>query len=132
MAVKRLASGLALLFAVFVLSGCIKANANLTVNGNDTVSGTMILAVDKSIASAAGVPTEQIPQQAAQQLLSTPVQGVSSAPYDVGGYIGTKLTLDQVPLSKYFTGRQANDLQIRHEGDKFVVSGVLDLTANQL
>jgi cobalamin biosynthesis Mg chelatase CobN len=121
MAVKLL--GLAAM--ALLLSSCLKLNMDLTVSSKNTVSGTVIFAVDKQLLQASGQTVDQVLQS---PVVSPGTKGVTTSPYDDGKYVGQEIVFDAVPLSQ-FAGASAEDLKIVREGDEFKVSGVLDLSS---
>lgn len=108
-----------------LLSSCLKLNMDLTVSSNNTVSGTVIFAVDKQLLQASGQTVDQV---FASPIVSPGTQGATTAPYDDGKYVGQKVTFDAVSLSQFSGSGSPTDLKIVREGDQFKVSGVLDLS----
>jgi len=107
-----------------LLSSCLKLNMDLTVSSNNTVSGTVIFAMDKQLLEATGQTVDQVLQS---PIVSPGTQGVTTAPYDDGKYVGQEVTFAAVSITQ-FSGAGADELKIVREGDQFKVSGVLDLS----
>jgi hypothetical protein len=120
-AVKALAA----VAMALLLSSCIKLNMDLTVSSDNTVSGTVIFAVDKQLLEATGQTADQVMGE--NPFASPGAEGMTSSSYDDGKYVGQKVTFDAVPITQ-FSGAGAEDLKIVREGDEFKVSGVLDLS----
>jgi len=119
---------------LFTLSGCVKLDMDLTVRSNDTVEGTVILAVDKRLLTASGQGEQQLRDQLEKQgpfpASDRPRKGkFSQHPYDKDGKIGEAYVFSGVPLSE-FGNSGATGLKITHRGDRYFVSGHLDLTNN--
>jgi hypothetical protein len=115
-----------------LLSGCLKATQELTLNPDDTVDGTAVFAVNKSFLDMAGVSADEFMDQITQGEGPLP-QGVEfeTAPYEDDEFIGSEYTFEGAPLSA-FNDPGGGDLAITREGDAFVVSGTLDATSEEL
>ena len=121
---------LALGVLVLVLAGCVRFQADLTLNPEDTVSGNIVVAVllsdeaDETRASTLeGV--EQIATGLLGGLATSP--GVTSAEYEQDGYLGQRLTFAHVPLTA-FSGTQADALHFERVGDEYIFSGAIDFS----
>lgn len=86
----------ALVIVTLALAGCLTIETDLTISG-DTVSGTIVTAIDKEIAQQLEVDPDEVFSGVDDGLASLP--GVTAGPYDDGAAIGTEHTLDQVPLA---------------------------------
>lgn len=123
---KRVIGSIAVvLTTAFLTAGCIKVDMDLTVAKDDTVSGTIIFAIAKSLAEATeggvytGPNTEGLLPGAAN---------AKTEPYEEGDFVGTRYTFSGVPLENFrpeFEG-DTSELGIVRDGDNLVVSGVLD------
>ncbi|MDP9241338.1 MAG: hypothetical protein M3O55_11990 [Actinomycetota bacterium] len=116
---------------LFTLSGCVKLDMDLTVKANDTVEGTIILAVDKRVLTATGQSEQQLQDQLDKQgpfpAAERPKKGkFSQHRYDKDGKIGEAYDFSGVPLSEF--GNTTDGLKITHKGDRYFVAGHLDLT----
>lgn len=78
------------------LTGCVRIDAHLSIAG-DTVSGTVILALDR--AAAAQLDTDPEQAFAEQHAELTSVDRVTAAPYEDGTWIGREYTFDRVLLA---------------------------------
>jgi hypothetical protein len=128
---RRPARPLALLGTVaallLVLSGCMKVDLEATFSAEDTVDGTMLVAVDKELLETTGGSVDD--------LLGTEEDlfdegEVTSEPYEEGEYVGRTYTFADVPLAE-FSG-DGEDLEISHADGKFTVDGELDLSSEDL
>lgn len=117
---RRLSPVVAVGALVLALSGCMRVTMDLTVNSDDTVDGTVVLAVSDSLISLMGDEADSLWQDGGFE--GEP--GVTTEDYAADGYTGKKFTLAKSPLSE--VGDQ--DMTITRVGDEFVVSGQLDLT----
>jgi hypothetical protein len=109
-----------------LMSACIKLDMNLEVSSNDTVSGTVIFAVQKSLLDLTGQSFDDLLGSSAP--LPEDVEGVTVSDYEDDQYRGQKFTFDAVTLAD-FSGENPGELAITHDGDVFHVSGTLDLTS---
>lgn len=127
MNIKRLWRLVSVSLAVVLLTtGCIKLEMDLTVATDDTVSGTMVFAIAKSITDLAAEDAESSPTSSTQELFPTNPD-VKSEPFDDGEYVGTTYTFDDLPLEEL--APEVGDesaLSIKRQGDNLVVSGLLD------
>ncbi len=118
------------LLSIFALSGCVKMDIVLSLDG-DTVSGTMIVGIDKKVLELSGQSEDELVDQLTEDVPDT--EGVTAAPYEDDTFIGTKFTLDGVSLDEFNNegSTSSDDLQITHDADagRYKVSGVLDLSA---
>jgi hypothetical protein len=109
------------------LSGCVKLDMNLAVKQDNTVDGTVVLALDKKLQGMAG---GNLGNLLSSGTVTQPTQGhVSQQPYDDGSYVGTQMSFSGVPISQFQSGTNGNDLSITRVGDTFRVSGTLDMSS---
>jgi hypothetical protein len=124
----RTAARVLALGALAVLAtGCIKAHQDLTLHSDNTVSGSVIFAVNKQLLSLSGQSADDFLNNAAS---NAPVpSGVSAdkKPYDDGTYQGAEYTFSNAPLDA-FNSEDQGALSIVRDGDTFKVSGSLDLS----
>lgn len=107
---------------VLALTGCVKVDADLKVGKDETVSGKLLLAVDKNAAEKLGTTSEKLREQIENSIKKDAPKGVDCKSYEEGNYIGTECSLDNVPF-KEMSGSDDGDLKFEKQGDKFVVSG---------
>jgi hypothetical protein len=109
---------------VFLLTGCIKLDMALTVHPDDTVSGTIVLGINKQLLAAAGGSAKDLFK--GNGVVASNAPGVSTAPYEDDTYSGQQVTLDNVPLSDLNADAANGGLSIQRVGDEFRVTGTLD------
>lgn len=118
---------------LFALSGCVKLDMDMNVRADNTVDGTLIVAVDKELLRATGQTEadflKQVETQGPFSAKDRPKHGsFSQRPYNAGGKIGQAYTFTGVPLSEF--GGGADGLSIIRRGDRFFVTGVVDMTTD--
>ena len=114
-----------------VLSGCVRLDGDLTINGTtseaeDTISGTMVVAVADEWALAHGEDPANLSEAIADELAANPGGGLTGEPYIADGYTGSTLTFDEVPIDRLASSTDGA-LSITREGERYVVRG--DMTA---
>jgi hypothetical protein len=110
------------------LSGCIKLDMDLDIASDNTIDGSIVFAVDKSLLTLGGGD----PEEAFRDSLTDapfPTEGtgggeVRTEVYDEDGKYGSRFIFTDVPLDSF----DDEDLSITREGDFFIVSGTLDTT----
>ena len=124
--VPRIA-GLSLAFAaaLVLLTGCVRARADLTVSSDYKVSGTMIAATVPASPQDHG-PQLSIPSDLGDQVM---VQ-----PYAADGYVGTQLSFNNLEFDQFTTlvggsSAASSDYQLllRRVGDLVSFTGSVDL-----
>ena len=111
---------------VFALAGCLKLDMAMSIK-DDKITGTMVLAVDKELAKSTGQDVEELFKEATKDSLKDLPDGFRQEKYDDGKYYGAKFTFENTPL-KEFSGTGADDLTITHDGDKYKISGAMDMS----
>ena len=128
---------LALLTALLVvlLSGCFKLDMQLELQPDDTVEGSVIIAVARDAADQFG--GEEALREALQGgdvgvMSDAPSEGTfEQRDYQDADWIGTESVFSDVPIDEFGEG-DAGDLSITREGDEFVVEGTLDLSGDEV
>jgi len=115
---------------VLALAGCVRFQADLTLNPANTVTGNVVVAVilsDETDETREGTlaTSEQIAAGLLGGLATTP--GVTSTEYEQDGYLGQRLEFTNVPLTA-FSGTEPGALHFERVGDEFVFSGAIDFT----
>lgn len=127
---RRPARPLALLGTVaallLVLSGCMKVDLQATFTADDTVEGTMLVAVDKELLATTGGSVDDV-LGSDEELFEEGT--TTSEPYEDDEFVGRTYTFEDVPLEE-FGGDE--EMQISHADGKFTVDGELDLSSEQL
>ena len=128
MHIRRLASASALGILVAVgLSGCLKMDMQLELQSDNTVDGSMVFAVSAAAAEMLGQSPESFAEQLQEESVDLNADDVRTEPYDDGEFIGTTTYFEGQPLAEFDTSDDS--MRIVREGDEFVVSGVLDMSA---
>lgn len=124
---RRLLGTTALVAMLFVLTGCLQLNAQMSVRKDDTVSGRILVAGDQ--------PT----QAAALERLSTPSgleQKVRITPYSADGFTGREIYFTQLTFAEVdalssaieIEGARPYSMGFRRSGDTVSFSGSVDLS----
>ena len=115
---------------VLLLSGCVRFQAQLSFNPDDTVDGSIVVAVvlsdEDDAKTQAAASVEQIEAQLLAGLRGE--TGVRASEYDQDGYFGTRFDLDDTPLTAFSGGGNEGKLALSRDGDEYVFSGLLDFT----
>jgi len=117
---------------VLALAGCVRFQADLTLTPDNTVSGEIVVAVilsDETDETREGTlaSVEQIATGLLGTLATSP--GVTSAEYEEDGYLGQRLTFQNVPLTA-FSGSDPDSLHFERVGDEYVFSGAIDFSGD--
>ena len=134
--VRRLRTAIAAALAavgLLALAGCMKVDMDMTLSEDDTVSGSMVMAVSNSLAETMGMEPGELWKQAGGELSQNLPEGTSQEPYSDDEYTGTKYTFTDAPISQ-ISGEGGEDLTITRDGDNYVVDGTMNLSegADQL
>jgi LppM domain len=129
---RRLPDGrrvLSIVVLVFVMTGCMKLDMELKLSSDDTASGAMTFALDKQIVELTGGSFDALTD--GQTPLPSGVD-VSASDYEDDRFVGKTYTFEDVPIEQMNDSTDAESMQIRRDGDTYVVSGELDLTTDAL
>jgi len=110
------------LLVVVTLAGCFKAKVDLTLSSEDTISGTMLVAVQAGIGESLGGSDEDILGQLTGGL-GGELDGATVEDYSEDDYIGKLFTFKDLPLDAFSSGEGGEDISITREGDLFIVDG---------
>ncbi len=108
-----------------LMSACLKLDMNLQVSADNTVSGTIVFAIQKQILELAGGSVDDLLGEAP---LPSDAPGVTVTDYEDDTFAGKQFSFDSVPIEQ-FSGDTEDELKITREGDVFHVSGTLDLSS---
>jgi hypothetical protein len=111
------------------LSGCMTIDADLHVAADDTLSGTMVLAADRSVLTSSGITEQQFLDTLDDRNRTTqiPARGEASVePYLTERHVGNKYVYHRVPLRDFSAA--SGDWRIQHVDDRYLVSGELDFS----
>lgn len=122
---RRIAVAVVATSILFFTSGCMKADMDLTVNQDDTVSGSVILAFSKdaielanSLGSSQALSTDSLIKEQ---------PGITSVPFSDADFEGTKISFENRPFSEFATGTAADSIRFTRDGDIVSVTGVIDM-----
>ncbi len=115
-----------------LLSGCIRFDMDMTVASDDTISGTMVFAVDRALLEMSG-DAASVDDMLGEgdQPFPDDIAGVAIEPYEDEDWVGQQYVFDAVPLAAF--NDQAGDepgdaLRIERDGDVYRVTGAFDMT----
>ncbi len=114
-----------LLFAVPLMSGCLRVNASITVSPDDLVSGQIVAAVKPRNDKDKG------PQFDKNVGFS---DKISVSPYETDGYVGSRATFTDVTfaelpqLANLSSDATGVDISLRRAGNLVILEGRVDLT----
>lgn len=115
---------------VLALSGCVRFQADLRLNPDDTVDGSLIVAVVVGDGEEGREQAEDSAEQIEDELLAglRGAPGVTRTVYDQDGYLGSRFAFDDTPLDAFESGSEEGSLSLGRDGDEYVFSGSLDFT----
>lgn len=123
----RAAAALAVAFALTAaLSGCMKVDAQLVVHEDDTVSGSVILAVDKRLATLTGKSENQLVDSLGVDADKI-AAGATTEPYSDPSFVGRRIVFSGTPLSDFHGTGAQDSLTLTHDGRSYLFNGVVDL-----
>ncbi|SEJ66782.1 LppM family (lipo)protein [Demequina mangrovi] len=110
--------------ATLTLSGCLKMEMSFTLHEDDTVDGSIVMAIQKGVGEAMGMSDEDLLAELDAEGSFEDIEGGSVEPYDDGEFAGTTVTFTGQPLSEI--SEEDEGITIVREGDEFVVGGEFD------
>ncbi len=122
---KKLAVLFVLGVMTLMLSGCVRLGIDLEISKNKTVSGTMVFALEDSLAALGGAGTS-LPQSG---LIDAKTPGVTVHPYSKDGFTGQEYVLNNVPISAFKPKGQDDSFSITETPSRITVNGYLDLSS---
>jgi hypothetical protein len=125
---------LALGAVVLALAGCVRFQAELTLNPEDTVDGSIVVAV--LVSEDTDEAREQALTAASQieaDLLGSlrDASGVTTSEYEQDEYLGSRIVFDDVALTA-FSGQSEDSLRIVRDDDSYVFTGALDFSGESV
>jgi hypothetical protein len=140
--------------AALVLTGCFKMDMKVTISENDTVSGDLIFAMDRSILAFTNQSEDEFIDEMVTEAradIEGESDGNSSDPvgkffggkpskghievkeYRSDKFIGAEYVFSGLPLDEFNEGSDSSDdFSIVHEDGQYVVDATLDLTEGSL
>ncbi len=126
--VARQIVGIALLGTLLALTGCVRAEVDLTVTENRTVEGTLSLAWDKALLERLDRDPVEAQQEILDDLTDDAPDGMSCEPWEEPEFIGAACVLDGVSLADMNEAEAFDQrLTLLVAGDDVVLSAVVDL-----
>lgn len=124
---KRVLTPLIVLALSILLTGCVKFDLSLEINKDSTISGSMIYAISDSLAEFGSDLATDDPTDS---LVDLTVPGVTTSDYKEGGFTGTIVKLDRVPLSAFNQpGNETGGFKVIKSGNQISLEGELDLSS---
>lgn len=122
--------------AALLLSGCFTLEMSLGIQADDTVDGSMVLAVDKSLADLMGGEDAMVDALSSEgsPFDEDPTEGsVEQREYRTDDKVGVEYVFDGIPIEEFSSDASGtgDDLTIVRDGDRYVVSGSMDLTNDE-
>jgi hypothetical protein len=110
-----------------LLSACLRVRQDLTLNPDDTIDGSITVAVSQQLIELSGSTADEVIGQLTEEESPIP-EGIDAEtePYEQDGYVGTTSTFSGAPLDAL---NEQGDLTIERQGDVFIVDGSLDLSS---
>lgn len=110
-----------------VLSGCMKLDMNLELQSDDTIDGSMIIAVSRQLAELSGTDPAELAEQMRDEALSGDEmpEGSEVEVYEDDEFVGSEVTFEGADLDTF---AEDDSLRITRDGDDFVVAGEMDLS----
>lgn len=115
------------------LAGCVRFQADLTLNPENTVTGNVIVAVLVSDETDETDETDEGTLATADQIATGLLGGLSTQPgvttveYGEDGYLGRSIQFEGVPLTA-FSGTEPGALSFIREADVYRFTGTLDFS----
>jgi hypothetical protein len=115
---------------VLALAGCVRFQADLKLNPDDTVNGSIIVAVVSEDDDASREEASAGATRIAEALLPglRGADGVTASAYDQDQYVGTKFDMSNTPIDAFSGGGSEGALTLTREGSEFAFTGTLDFT----
>ena len=110
------------LLVVATLAGCFKGKVDLTLNEDNTIDGTMLIAVQSGVGDSLGMSDDELLGQLTSDS-SDQFEGATTEDYNQDGYIGKVTTFTNQPLDAFSSSGDGSDIAITREGDLFIVDG---------
>lgn len=108
--------------ATLALSGCLRFDADLTLDPENTVSGQYVVAVKKGTGDNYGMSDRDFSQELwADYPQAETLADVSYGDYNKDGYVGVTVSFADAPLATFAPSDE--EWGVQRVGDEFVVSG---------
>ena len=128
MNVARRFLGFGLVASALALTGCLRADVDLTVTENRTVEGTLLLAWDKGFLAQVDRDPAAAQQEILDDLSDDAPDGMTCEPWEDPEFIGAAcelvgVSLDEINEAEAFDQR----ITLLEAGDDVVLSAIVDL-----
>lgn len=123
---RRIGGALAAAGLVLALSGCVKADVDLTVRADDQVDGTIVMAVDRGFATQDAQGQSPLLDALSRRTFQGTRSGAREEPYADDRYVGTRVVLDGMTLLDFDRSTGDDGLKIVHQGGRVQLSGTVD------
>jgi hypothetical protein len=110
---------------IFALTGCMKVDAQLAINEDNTVTGSIVMAVDKRLAPLTGKSEEQLVSTITVEPDKI-AKGTTVQPYQDAAFVGRRYVFTNVPLGE-FHGTDQVKVSLVRDGRAYLLNGVADL-----
>jgi len=112
------------LLVIATLAGCFKGKVDLTLNSDNTIDGSMIIAIQSGIGESLGMSDEDLLKELNSD--GSGIDGAKESDYNEDGFIGKKYTFENEPLDSFQNSDDGSDISITREGDTFILDGTWD------
>src|SRR5437762_9401892 len=133
--IRRLRLALLAVATLLLLTGCVKLDIDLMVSGNDTVSGSYIIGIHKSLLQFTGQDADAFFRSITSEFDPSDLpEGakVTTEKYDDGNFVGAKLVMDNVPIAGLdnvggnTSTSGSNEFSLTHDGDVYQFRATID------
>lgn len=107
--------------AALALAGCVRYEADITLNRDNTASGDIVLAVSTDVKDRLGAESDEDAFDAVFGELAFG-DAFAMTPYADGEYVGERYTFESVPFNEL--GTFGGLFTVAREGDTIVVAGI--------
>ena len=127
---RKLLVPIVAILTVLALAGCVRFQADLSLNPDDTVDGSIVVAVVLGDDAAAKDNAADAVASIETELLGgvSGAVGATRSEYDQDGYYGTRFSFDDTPIAAFDGTSSDGSMRLTREGDEFVFEGLLDFT----
>ncbi len=126
---NRVRAALVVGACLVALTGCVKLDADLKVNSNETVSGNMQIGVDKQLLESSGQSLDTVRQRIEDGIKETTTDGVTCKAFEDDRYVGSNCTFESVPFDKMGSS-SGEGVSFSKDGDKIKVTVKADDLGN--
>lgn len=126
----KICGGAALLLA---LAGCMKMDIDVALQPDDTVDGSVTVAIAKALAEMGEEDAETMAEEMRDDIMDSDAEfdEVNVEPYATDDFVGSTMHFEGGPLDLFADGEGDEGLKIERDGDHFVVTGAMDLTGEE-